>query len=47
MTRDNAIALKIINKAMQNVKNQLEPLTYAVNIMKPQSVEDDHRIKKM
>ena len=36
MTRDNAIALKIINKAMQNVKSQLEPLTYAVNIMKPQ-----------
>lgn len=41
MTRDNAIALKIINKAMQNVKSQLEPLTYAVNILKPQPVEDD------
>lgn len=41
MTRDDAIALKIINKAMQNVKSQLEPLTYAVNILNPRFVEDD------
>lgn len=41
MTRDDAIALKIINKAMQNVKNRLEPLTYAVNILTPRVVEDD------
>ena len=41
MIRDNAIALKIINKAMLNVKSQLEPLTYAVNILNPRPVEDD------
>lgn len=43
MMRDDAVALKIVNKAMLNVKSQLEPLTYAVNILEPKAISEDYQ----
>lgn len=46
MRSNEEMAYKIVNRALANVKEKLEPLTYAVNLLTPQalSTEDEHYI---
>lgn len=41
MIRDEILATKIIERALSNVKEKLEPLTYAVNILTPKAVGEE------
>ena len=41
MIRDEILAIKIIERALSDVKEKLEPLTYAVNILTPKAVGEE------